>query len=59
MMSATWSSFCGETSPTASATPGSARTLSSIETGIVAWVPVVEPLTSSFSKIAASVVAVD
>jgi hypothetical protein len=41
-----------------SATPGSARTRSSIETGIVAWVPVVEPLTSSFSKIAASVVAV-
>jgi hypothetical protein len=58
-MSATLVSICGETSPAAAATPGSARTLSTSAAGMVAWVPVAEPLMSSFSKIAASADAVD
>ena len=58
-MSATFVSPSGETSAAASATPGRPRTVSSNAAGIVAWLPVVEPLTISFSKIAASVDVVD
>ena len=58
-MSATLVSPSGETSAPASATPGRPRTVSSNVAGNVAWLPVVEPLTISFSKIAASVDVVD
>ena len=59
MTSATLASSCGETSPAAWATPGSARTSSNIAAGTVARLPLLAPLTTWFSKITASVLWVD